>query len=225
MTMPPITLPELDPVTLPINRTQDLLLIRQGFADRKATVAQVTQTDLTSLPFLPDTPIASDVFLVGRNVAGNYVNYKALAPAITFGSGTRIWFYSATPPPGWNLVPDTGDRVLATVLPGGADYTYNTAGLLGDWLQSDHALTVEQMPSHSHYVGASHGSGDSELYFRTGQGRHTPYNPTATTGGLGSSTLASTPDNPGPTVKPTVGHNHGFQWRPAALVGCIGEKA
>lgn len=204
MTMPPITIPDLDPAG-PINKAVDQVIVRQGLNDKRATVAQVSQIDLTPYPFLPGSIVASDVFLIGRNVASQYITYIATQENVTFLSGTQMWFYSSAAPLGWTTVPNTGDRVLGTILPGGATFTYHGVGAQGNWQQSDWTLTLDQIPSHTHGVGIFQSASDSSN--GAGPGKKPK-------GG----TETSDPSGGGKA------HNHGNQWRPAAAVGIIARK-
>lgn len=207
MSFPPITIPELDPAG-PINRNTDLILLRQGPNDRKATLAQINDVDFSSYTTLNNAPVASDVFLVGRNIGGgNYQNYRMLTSSITFIAGTQMWFYSQNAPDGWQIVANQGDRVLAVISDTGSG-TYNNFGVKGTWQQANHTLTILEIPAHTHAIRASSDNltSDSSNYARNGKSDHARADIiTRETGG-------------------GIGHNHGDSWRPAAACGRICMK-
>lgn len=206
MSFPPITIPDLDPAVT-VDRDNDLVLLRQGLNDRKATVAQISEVDLSNYSLLSGPILSSDVFLIGRNSGGgNYLNLLAQPNKVTFLSGVRVWFYLTAAPSGWSTVTGTGDRVLATQLAGGAPFTYNAFGLQKGWLQANHTLTIDEMPSHTHDIRV-YAALTTAFNTRVANGKNDTYNvaQTRSTGG----------DQP---------HNHGDQWRPQAAVGLIAQK-
>lgn len=225
MSLPPITIPELDPAA-PIDPLNDLVLLRQGLNDRKATVQQIGSIRLETYPSLPNPIISTDRILVGRNNGIGYDNYLATPQSLGFLINTTSWFYQNTAPLGWEIVPNTGDKILACMLPSGASYQYNSFGEDGSWQQQDHSLTIEQIPAHSHYIPYSNasGSGQEAGSFRAGLNRvQENFTLSYTTGGT-DSTQRSTNSPPSYNLPPTVGHNHGNQWRPLANVGIICRK-
>lgn len=205
MTIPQINISQLDPAS-PIDSNNDLLLVRQGLNDRKATVDQINNLRLSAFNPLPGSLQSTDVFLVGRNVAGQYQNYLATPQSIGFYAGTVCYFWMASAPVGWTIVPNSGDRVLATALPGGASYQYNTVGLQGTWQQENHVLTIAEMPAHNHTF---------PMYETTSTNNKVKVGP-------GKNDIRDT--IPTSTVGGNQGHNHGSTWRPAALVGILCQK-
>lgn len=207
MSFPPITIPDLDPAST-INRNTDLILLRQGANDRKATLAQINDIDFSSYTTLTNAPLATDVFLVGRNIGGgNYQNYRMLTSSVSFIAGVQIWFYSQTAPNGWQIVAGQGDRILGVISDSGSG-VYNNYGIKGDWQQKNHTLTVLEIPPHHHAINASSDNltSDSSNYARNGKSDHARQDIiTKDTGG-------------------GIGHNHGNDWRPAACCGRICSK-
>lgn len=207
MSLPPITIPDLDPAG-PIDPDNDLLLIRQGLNDRKLPAGGLLSPRLTGLQMLPNQLIASDVLLIGRNNGAGYDNYIMPPQYLGFLNGTCTWFWQANAPLGWTVVPNSGDRVLATALPGGAPFQYYGPGYLGTWQQENHTLTVAQIPPHSHGVksrGAEEASGNKVRGYRPSDTSDRWFTENAGGG---------------------QGHNHGATWRPAAAVGilCVKDK-
>ena len=200
----PLTISDLDPAG-PLDPVNDLLLIRQGFNDRKITPSAVGNPHLASLSMLPGQLVASDVLLVGRNNGVGYDNYIVPPQNLGFLNGTSMWFFQANAPLGWTVVPNSGDKVLATALPSGAAYQYHATGYQGTWQQEGHALTIDEMPTHSHSVFADSGSGSSTVSFRRGNTFSGATNETTSKGG-------------------NQLHNHGNQWRPSAAVGILCTK-
>lgn len=209
MSLPPITIPALSAAG-PIDYLNDLLLIRQGLNDRKVTVGQIANPRLGSMSLLSGQVVASDLLLVARDNGTGYENYTIPPQYLGFLNGTVAWFWQASAPLGWSVVPNSGDKVLATALPGGASYQYNAFGYQGDWQQQDHTLTIAQMPSHDHSIqkSSANSSSLSTNYLRAGD----------SSGNIGFATTNSTGS--------TEGHNHGNEWRPSAAVGilCVKDK-
>ncbi|MEO8894044.1 MAG: hypothetical protein ABI417_21370 [Coleofasciculaceae cyanobacterium] len=209
MSFPPITIPDLDPASS-INPSTDLILIRQGLNDRKATLSQISNIDLSSYTTITGAPLSTDVFIVGRNIGGgNYQNYKMLTENVTFIAGTLMWFYSQAAPLGWKILSNQGDRILSVISDNGTGI-YNSTGPKGTWQQDGHVLTVNELAEHSHKVNASHTStkgGDLNTNISR-YGYNYNVGPDITTTKTGSN----------------LAHNHGFAWRPAAACGRICEK-
>lgn len=236
MSLPPITLSDLDPASN-IDPVNDLMLLRQGFQDKKATVNQIAAVRLEQYNPLPAGGIvASDVMLVGRLTGVVYDNY--IAPASTFGfnAGTRMWFGSMTPPLGWNLDATAGDRLLAVSNGGAAVNTYNNSSpLQGTWQQLDvggvsgQGLNVLQIPNHQHWVrfGANPSSSQTaNPRFVWGASNIFPnpaleYGTEASLGIVGGAGDVPSHD----AFNACDPHHHGNNWRPAANVGCIGIKS
>lgn len=143
--------------------------------------------------------------------------FQALLDTVTartpppFPSGTRLFFHQDTAPIGWTTDTTIGDSLLAIKRDGTSSYT--TGGTVqGSWQQSDHVLSVDEMPNHNHYispmsqVGGVRGGGGDVVAYATGfpAGSAGPYN----VSGTGSSQA----------------HNHGNYWRPQAAVGIIASK-
>lgn len=214
MSLPPITLPQLDPAgaTDPQN---DLMLIRQGFNDRRITLGQILTVRLAGLSYLPSPLTQNDVILVGRPSGGEYTNYLLRPQNIGFLSGTRTWFWQSSAPLGWSLVVPQGDMLLATGAQGGAFYQYNAnnrGGVDGTWQQTGHAITKAQMPSHKHELQVNRSS--------TGRvGQETKFNAgsihSEKSGVLLDHIFSEGGDQP---------HDHGWTWRPQALVGVLCNK-
>lgn len=203
MTTPPITIPDLEDAVA-VDPVNDLLIIRQGTNDRKVSPANLGNIRMESLSVLPGQIIATDLLLVGRFNGLTYDNYVVPPQYLGFLNGTNTWFFNNTAPLGWTIVPDSGDRVLATALPGGSAYQYDGVGYKGSWDLPDHTLTIAQIPSHSHQVALSGGSGSSIGNARKGDFTSGAATTTVTGGGQA--------------------HNHGNQFRPLAAVGILCSK-
>lgn len=212
MTLPPIVLSDLDPAG-PVDPANDLLLIRQGLADKKITAGNIVNPALGILDPLPSNIVASDVFLIGRSDGlGAYGNYITPAFNVTLPSGTRCWFHNSVAPLGWTIDNGFGDRVLAVSGTGGLNqYQVPGGSAAGDWQQYNHNLTVSQLPPHSHRVPSgksSSGRSNNPSYARRASDLDLDDVITTDTGNglLGQ------------------GHNHGDLWRPAAAVGILAKK-
>lgn len=234
----PVTIPELDPAG-PIDPNNDYLLIRQGLNDRKATAAQISNPVLGSLDMLPGQLVASDVLLVGRNTGPGptYSNYIVPPQYLGFLNGTRMWFYQASAPLGWTIIPGTGDRLLAVATPAitpDPAVSYNLVqggGQAGTWQQGDvggvlnAGLAITQIPNHRHFYRFGKDQSDSNAKFVLGaQNLPTAGNPRFgnTVGVVGGAGDNANHENDG-VCDP---HNHGNVWRPLANVGilCIKDK-
>jgi hypothetical protein len=210
MSLPPITIPDLDNAG-PINPNGDFLPIRQGLNDKKVTPAQLSSVRMEQYTDLPNAIINTDVLLVGRlGAGGTYTTHKTNLKRIGFYKGIRMWFYEAidTAVDGWQLVIGSGDRILATrsTVEG---KTYYNHGQRGKWQQSDHILTINQIPAHTHSMvtHAADNIGKSQ------EGR------ISSTANIKDEKSASTKTSGGGQA-----HNHGSDWRPAANVGILCEK-
>lgn len=123
----------------------------------------------------------------------------------TFVSGMRMWFYADVAPTGWNIVSASADTILA--VKGGAQ-SYNVSGgnIAGTWQQPNHVLTINEIPSHNHYVinagfgPCQRGSADVQA-LRLDLGNINTNN-----------------------VGGGAAHNHGDTYRPRASVGIICQK-
>ncbi len=225
MSLPPITIPLLDPAG-PVDPDNDLLLIRQGLNDRKIPAGSLQQVRLSGLSMLPGQLVSSDVLLIGRNNGSGYDNYLLPPQYLGFLNGVNMWFYQAAAPLGWTVIPNTGDRLLAVsdISTQTSPAKYNgvfAPALTGNWQQNDTALDITQIPAHSHVVKVWKSDIDGNLSAKIGStNRNTGNNQnTNKTGGAGSTVTAST-DPAGATV----GHNHGAIWRPLAAVGILCTK-
>jgi hypothetical protein len=220
--LPPITIPDLDPAG-PIDFNNDLLLVRQGLNDKKATASQISNLRLNTFSDLPGQVQATDKIIVGRNDgAGGYTNYIADPRSIGFLVNTVCYFYMSSAPLTWTIVPNSGNKLLAVADNTGNLYSGGGGGTFqGTWQQTDTILSIEQIPAHSHAVLTYNNFGSFGNEFtsvkRFGNSLTIITNPT---GGSGSTTAQS-------TVPPgaTLGHNHGNSWRPAAAVGILCRKS
>lgn len=223
-----IEIPDLSPAG-PINASTDLVLIRQGLSDRKATVAQIANIDFSIYTFLASPLKDTDALLVGVNDGlGAYQNYAINPQKLGFLSGTTMWFYQNTAPLGWQIVVGTGDRVLGTV---GGSQAYSSAGLQGTWQQGDVSgipnlgLDVKQIPNHQHWGRWGENQSDSQPKFLRGtrsfpSGGNPQYTETAILGVVNGAGDIPSHDAFG-ACDP---HNHGSVWRPSAAVGIICQK-
>jgi hypothetical protein len=227
MSLPPITIPLLDPAG-PIDPDNDLLLIRQGLNDRKIPAGSLQQVRLTGLQMLPSQLVASDVLLIGRDNGSGYDNYIMPPQYLGFLNGTNCWFYQASAPLGWTVIPNVGDRLLAIsdistqVSPPPAKYNAVFApNLTGDWLQKNAVLNITQIPAHSHVIKVWKSDQEGNLSPKIGSTNRTTGNNqnTGNTGGIGSTNTASSEP-----AGATQGHNHGNEWRPLAAVGILCTK-
>jgi hypothetical protein len=208
MSFPPITIDDLDSAG-PIDFDNDLMLIRQGLNDKKVTPNQINNFKLENFTTLPSKLVATDVILVGRNNGSGYDNYISDPRRLGFLSGVTMWFYCdlADVPLYWSSQSSLGDRVLAVKGPVNSG-SYQNQGLQGTWQQTGHAITIAQMPAHSHTIKGMR-SGESSTA-RVGRG---------------SSTQSDFYEYPaGIAIGETGGsqmHDHGNTWRPAAAVGLV----
>lgn len=246
MSLPPVTLSDLDPAG-PIDPVNDLLLIRQGLNDKKITAGFVNNPVLGVLNPLPDNIVASDVLLIGRNTGiGTYQNYTTSAFNVTLPSGTKCWFYQNVAPLGWTIDASVADRLIG-VKGGSGAYNVNGGNLSGTWQQSDvggvagQGLNVQQIPNHRHYAfpGQEQSNANPNFYRGSpdapsgGDPKWMPRSGTDTTniGPVGGVIAGMTipGDNSWPFVTnfntlsdgQCAPHNHGSIWRPAAAVGIV----
>lgn len=221
MSLPPITIPLLDPAG-PVDPDNDLLLIRQGLNDRKIFAGDLMNTRLGGLSMLPGQLVASDVLLIGRNNGAGYDNYIMPPQYLGFLNGTRMWFYQGAAPLGWTVIPNVGDRLLAVsdITPLFKYKGANAPAQVGLWQQEGvnggvpgAGLTLLQIPLHNHTIKASSDnlSGANADYARTGKADHD------------AGTIESSYSGGG-TGGQGQPHNHGDSWRPAANVGILCEK-
>lgn len=206
MSLPPITIPSLDPAG-PLDPDNDLLLIRQGLNDRKIIAGLLTNIRLGILDILPGQIVASDVLLIGRNNGSGYDNYIVPPQYLGFLNGTNAWFYQATAPLGWEILPGTGNRVLGCSDNSNKYNGQNAPSQTGTWTQPGHVLTVAEMPSHAHTFPVYTSDEKGNLFNKAGStSRSSNLNVTTNATGGGQS------------------HNHGSTWRPLANVGILCTK-
>lgn len=231
MSLPPITIDELDPAG-PINSNADYLVVRQGLTDRRATPAQIAVLDLSNLVLLQTPLTETDVLLVGRpDGLGGYTNYRISPQRIGFLQGTTMWFYQTSVPLLWRLVTNVGDRVLATGIQGDPppipDTKYRGRQVQqGTWQQEGATLLTTQIPNHRHYAMVGDSSvGSPPVPNPNYRGSNSIAYPVPVQGG-GRGVVGAFNDNPThDNYGECAPHNHGNIWRPAALVGmlCIKE--
>lgn len=210
----PVELSDLDPIPTGQVLDNDDLLVRRGLTDYRATAGQVRTLNLPGFdPLAGGGPVGSDIMLVNRGG----VNYQTPFSSIGLVKGTVCYFYQATAPIGWTIVPNTGDMLLGVATPIITSPIAYPAkpyfGVLGGnqagtWQQTDVTLTINQIPSHTHNVQGSsdNTSGVGSQYARYGKSDHAREDIVSkTTGG-------SQP------------HNHGNTWRPLANVGILAVK-
>lgn len=93
MSLPPITLDDLTQATA-IDPANDLLLVRQGTQDFKATVDQIAALNMALLSLIPTSIQPTDRIIVGKAIGGgNFQNYYATLEYFGFPSGTKMYFY------------------------------------------------------------------------------------------------------------------------------------
>lgn len=225
MSLPPITIPELDPAILPIDGDNDYVVLRQNLSDKKATVNQINQLKLQLFPALGREIVESDIFLVGENNGmGGYTNKIVASQRVVFYVGTNCWFFANVAPLGWVIIPNTGDKILgcsyvaSPAFPGYPTELYKGVpglNIAGDWQQEDvdgvpgRGLSVPQIPAHTHTI---------KIYKSSNTISNIPH----------ISSTASNDIGPASPVTDSTGggqpHNHGATWRPLALVGIVATK-
>lgn len=193
----------------------DYTIIRQGLADFKAQIGLIREIDISAFP-LTQTPLAGDLMLLNRGGT----NYAVPFNRVGFLTGTTTWFYLVSPPPGWQASDAQGDTLLAVKGTSASSTAYKDVGLRGNWQQANHALTIEQIPAHTHRVfKTKDNTGSSnDLGPVRGKTQSSAAFNTSHTGGKGSDT------DHGSSSAITLGHNHGNTWRPLANVGILARK-
>ena len=201
---------DLPPAT--VVNDSDYTLIRQGLTDFKAEIGLIREIDISAFP-LSNTPNPGDLMMVNRGGS----NYSVTFDRVGFVTGTITWFYMAAPPSGWTLHDVQGDTLLAVV---GGTGAYQQQGVRGNWRQSNHALTIEQIPAHSHraFKTKDNTGSSNELGPVRGKTQSSDTFNTSHTGGKDSD------KDHGSSSAITLGHNHGNTWRPRANVGILGRK-
>lgn len=189
----------------------DYTILRKGLQDFKVAVGLLRQIDVSAYPLI-NTPSASDLMLINRGGS----NYSVRFDRVGFVAGTTMWFYQDVLPLGWETIDAAGDALLGVV---GGTNKYQSYGLKGEWQQPGHALTIDQMPAHSHRAFKTKETTGSSN--RLGPVRGKELDPgnfqTESTGGEGSTAEIG-------QGKPALPHNHGSTWRPLANVGLLGRK-
>lgn len=109
----PVLITDLDPVGT-IDPANDLTIVHQGFTDKKATIAQVRNFDISLFSPLPNTAVNNDLFVISRGST----NYQIRFDQVSFAAGTQLWFYQDVAPSGWvTLPPETACLLLRGALP------------------------------------------------------------------------------------------------------------
>lgn len=195
----------------------DIMLIRHGLTDYQINVTAIRAINLSTYSQIPYAQ-ASDLMFIQR--VGDQT-YSARFNQIGFVKGTMMWFYAntASAPSGWQLVPNTGDALLACSddsSKGGYNGVKpkNAQIQSGNWQQTDYSLTLLQIPPHFHVcnIGQNVDPHHKGTLFKNALGapEQAPVNMnTNSEGGSGGS---------------AQGHNHGNTWRPFANVGGIYQK-
>jgi hypothetical protein len=232
MSLPPITIPDLDPAGT-VDRVNDLVLLRQGLNDKKATVQQISSIALGDYGSLGTPIVASDVLLIGRNAGpGVYNNFIFTPQRLGFLVNTVMWFWMPAAPDFWVVEAGSGDKVLATALAGGQPYQYTAPGYFGDWQQDGvnggkpgSGLTLTQIPNHNHWAQFGHDRSDKNAQYIEGAKKHAEagdinYSNQPVAGVVGGFNDTGSHRNYGGCDP----HNHGAIWRPAAAVGLLCRK-
>lgn len=189
----------------------DIMLVRVGLTDYQVAVSIVQSILINSLsPIAGGSAQNTDKFIINR--AGQ--NYNIAFSQVGFVKGTRMWFYSGTAPTGWQIVPSTGDRLLAV-----SDGTNNYSGAAGGtqggtWQQEGYSLQLTQIPKHRHAIVFTKDPSGTSSTAGPVRGKNRDEAPGA---------QGETQDQGG-TPTGTDPHNHGNTWRPLANVGLICEK-
>jgi hypothetical protein len=178
----------------------DLALIRKAdTTDYKVTVQTLRAINISGLAVLPAPAQDVDLMMISQGGTNCQIPFSQ----VSFIVGTRMWFFDGTPPnSAWEIVPNTGDRLLACANGSG---TYATGGtMVGTWQQANHTLTIDQIPSHFHPITRMQGNN-----VKSGTGAKVWFE-------SGPSTIKNTEAVGGGNF-----HNHGNTWRPSANVGII----
>lgn len=213
----------------------DFTIIRQGLTDFRATVGMIRNINISALPSFPTSspaPLNSDYMILSRGGS----SFKALFSSVGFAVNTCLWFYNSTSQlnlltPGWQIVPNTGDRLLACK--GGS--TYNVAQTNGGtWTQPSFKLSIGQIPAHQHGIRVVRNPASTNNYstdkVSSGIGGQSTSQIMKSfhTGGVGSTTGSSNPDAYEDFTDSFSTDTDPIQpvatWRPLANVGNIYKK-
>lgn len=191
----------------------DYTIVRKGLADFKVQLGLVREIDVSAYPEI-DTPANTDFMLINRGGT----NYSVRFYQVGFEPGTTMWFYQDATPTGWELVENLGDTLLA--VRGGSNSYQSFGANKGTWDQPSYALTIEQIPAHSHRVHKTKRVSGQSNNLGPCRGDVTELSTFATlpTGGEGSNT------EQGNAEGKTLPHHHGSNWRPLANVGVLARK-
>ena len=209
----PVQLSDLPVGTLALsNDPSAVVLMRVGLTDYQCAVEIIRNINLQKFQTLPNgTPVMTDLMLVNRVVSSVATNFQVTFGQVGFPVATRLWFYNTLPPaPNWTIVPNTGGNLLAVndnVTPYSDEIGPGTTG--GTWQQTGIALTIAQIPAHTHNIKVYNSDIEGASAQRV------------------SGTQKNSGLNPIPTQSTGGGdlHDHGNTWRPLANVGIIGQKA
>lgn len=179
----------------------DLLIVRKGLSDFQAEASLVRVVNLAGLISLSN-PQNTDLMLIQRGST----RYSLAFSKVGFVQGVKTWFYQDAPPTGWELVPSISGDALLAVKGGINDYNKTGGTESGTWQQTAIALTIDQMPSHSHNVKSRPAK--------------------ETTGNLVKGYNTGTTSQRWATELEGGGqpHDHGKNWRPLANIGIICQK-
>lgn len=236
----PVQIPDLPVATSATN--SDTTLLRQGLTDFQCSLALIRNINIPSFTILsaPANALATDTFLINRNISSVPTNFSIPFSAVGLPINTKTWFYMsasqiASGLPGWQLVPSTGDTMLAVA--GGTTYT-NAGTTQGTWSLPSITLGIQNIPQHQHYIpalkesqGAKVGNSNDMVTASTSLvSSIDTWIESFSTGGSGSTVLATNPGSPAnrptftSTPVSTVPYALGNTWRPFASVGNIAVK-
>jgi len=230
----PVQIPDLPSIPGAV-ADSDLTIVRSGLTDYKATVGLIRALSLATYANLPGGVQNTDNMLIVRGSS----QYRIPFSRVGFVPGLALWFYNtsaqiASSAPGWSIVPNTGDALLACA--GGG--TYNTAQAQGgSWTLPSITLNIQNIPQHQHYLPAQRqnqggvpGNSLESLMAGTSTISSIPsWIESFATGGVGSTRFATNPASPNqrPTFNDgtaTAPYALGNTWRPLANVGNICQK-
>ena len=197
--MSTISIQGLQQAPLPLLSTDVIIVSRGTNQDYKSTMLSVWTIASSAFPSVTSI-LSTDQMMIWRSGSPYMANYSSIG----FVSGTTTWFYSASPPSGWQIVATAGDAMLGVVdssnqgsfVSGGTVLLNNSTGI-GSW-----KMLPTQIPSHSHQI----------------------YTDENGTGGLGSFSYDSF-SNRGALQKTQLSDgSQSGTWRPVTAVGIIATK-